>query len=263
MNNGAKFRQRIRNGEILIGTAITFGDPAVTDALCDSADFYWIDAEHSALTNDQIQGHIISTKGTDTAPLVRVPWNDPVRIKPILDMGAAGVIVPFVRNGEEARLAVAACRYPPVGIRGWAPRRPSNYGRKRDADQLRREGDETVLCFVQIEHFDSITNLEEILDAPGLDGIAIGPMDLSASMGLIGQLRHPSVFSAIEKAVTRASEKGLLVGTSIGHDVDLALKFIEWGAQWIALGADFSLMIETADRLAQQIRSRLPADTRS
>ena len=145
---------------------------------------------------------------------------------------------------------MAACRYPPAGIRGWAPRRPSNYGRKGDADKLRREGDETVLCFVQIEHIDSIRNLDEILETPGLDGIAIGPMDLSASMGLIGQLRHPQVIAAIETAVTRASRKGLMVGTSIGHDVDLALAFIEWGAQWIALGADFSLMIETADRLS-------------
>ena len=119
----------MRRGEVCLGTAISFSDPTVTEALCNVLDFVWIDTEHNPLSLEDVQGHIMATKGTDVLPLVRVPWNDPVLIKPILDIGAAGVIVPMIRTADDVRLAVAACRYPPEGIRGFGPRRPSNYAR--------------------------------------------------------------------------------------------------------------------------------------
>lgn len=256
MNTAAKFRDRIRAGQILLGTCISFGDMAVTDALCDDADFLWIDMEHSALTLAEVQGHIIATKGTNTAPLIRVSWNDPVLIKPILDMDPAGVIVPMVRNAEEARRAVAACRYPPAGVRGFAPRRPTNYMRV-GGPEVCKKIDESVLCIVQIEHIDAVNNLDEILAVPGLDGIAVGPADLAASMGHIGDVAHPDVIANVKKIFNRARETKLLAGTSVGHDTSFVAQLIEWGAQWVAMGADFTLMVDMISRLTHDVRAKI------
>ncbi len=256
MSNAAKFRDRIRSGQVLLGTCVTFGDLAVTDALCDSSDFLWIDTEHSPLTLADVQAHIVATKGTDTAALIRVPWNDPVLIKPILDMDPAGVIVPMIRTAEEVRRAVAACRYPSAGIRGWAPRRPSNYGRV-GGPELAHEADQTVLCIVQIEHIEAVNNLDEIIAVPGLDGIAVGPADLAASMGHVGNPGHPDVLAAVKKIFNRVAKTDLLAGTSIGHDTDQVVQFIEWGANWVAMGADFTFVAEMIDRLTGEVRAKL------
>src|SRR5690349_5470490 len=129
LSNAGPLTDKLRRGQVCLGTTITFADPTVTEALCGVLDFVWIDMEHNPLSLEAVQGHIMATKGSDTTPLVRVPWNDPVLIKPVLDIGAAGVIIPLIRTADDARRAVAACRYPPDGIRGFGPRRPSNYGR--------------------------------------------------------------------------------------------------------------------------------------
>jgi len=256
MNNAVKFREKARNGQIMLGTCVTFGDLAVTDALCDSADFLWIDMEHSALTLAEAQAHIIATKGTDTAPLIRVPWNDPVLIKPILDMGAAGVIVPMVRTAEEASLAVSACRYPTAGVRGWSPRRPSHYMRIVGSEAC-KEADETILCIVQIEHIEAVNNLEEIIAVPGLYGIAVGTADLAASMGHVGNPAHPDVVAAVKKVFNRVGESELFAGTSVGHDTDQVVQLIEWGAQWVAMGADFTFLVDMITRLTGDVRAKL------
>ena len=171
-------------------------------------------------------------------------------------MDPAGVIVPMVRTADEARGAVAACRYPPAGIRGWAPRRPSKYGRL-GGPELARQSDETVLCIVQIEHIQAVNNLDEILGVPGLDGIAVGPADLAASMGYIGDPGHPEVQAMVKKIFNRTAETDLLAGTSIGHDTDQVVQYIEWGANWVAMGADFTFVVEMISRLTEDVRKKL------
>src|SRR5258706_242440 len=146
---------RMRQGEIVLGTVITVTDPTVTEALCSVYDFLWIDMEHNALSLEVVQNHLMATKGTNVTALVRVPWNDPVLIKPVLDIGAHGVIVPFIRTVEETRLAVSACLYPPDGIRGYGPRRPSNYGRL-GGPQFCKAANEAMITVVQIEHIDAV-----------------------------------------------------------------------------------------------------------
>ena len=103
MENANKFGDKIRRGEVSLGTAITFVDSTVTEALCGLLDFVWIDMEHNALSLENVQAHIMATKGSDTTSLVRVPWNDPVLIKPVLDIGADGIIVPLVRTADDVR----------------------------------------------------------------------------------------------------------------------------------------------------------------
>src|SRR5436305_2876032 len=123
MQNAQKFRDKLNAGQVCYGSFITCTDPTITEALCGVSDFVWIDTEHNALSLETVQGHLMATNGTNTAALVRVPWNDPVLIKPVLDIGADGVIVPLVRTADDVRRAVTACRYPPDGVRGYGPRR--------------------------------------------------------------------------------------------------------------------------------------------
>ena len=148
MDDRVPFRDKLQRGQVCLGTCITFSDPTVTEALADALDFVWIDMEHNPLSLSAVQGHLLAVKGTGATPLVRVPWNDPVLIKPVLDIGAAGVIVPLVRTAEDVRRAVAACRYMPDGVRGFGPRRPSNYGRQGGPDYI-RNANTSILTIVR------------------------------------------------------------------------------------------------------------------
>jgi 2-keto-3-deoxy-L-rhamnonate aldolase RhmA len=253
MDNAKLFLDKMRRGEVCIGTAISFSDPTVTEALCGLLDYVWIDMEHNPLTLEAVQAHIMATKGSETIALVRVPWNDPVLIKPVLDIGAAGVIVPMIRTAEDVRLAVAACRYPPEGIRGFGPRRPSNYARI-GGPEFCRAANEAMITIVQIEHSDAVNNLDEILAVPGLTGIVIGSNDLSGSMGHMGEPRHPEVLRAIETVIAKTRQTDRFVGIAIGDDPTLLNEWVDKGAQWLSMGNDFSLMLRAAGQVAGLIR---------
>jgi 2-dehydro-3-deoxyglucarate aldolase/4-hydroxy-2-oxoheptanedioate aldolase len=250
------FKHRLAQGPVCLGTCISFTDPTVTESLCGLLDFVWIDMEHNALSLETVQAHLMATKGSETVPLVRVPWNDPVLIKPVLDIGAAGVIVPFVRTAEEARRAVAACHYPPAGVRGFGPRRPSNYGRL-SGPEFCREANESVIVIAQIEHIDAVHNLDEILAVPGLTSIVIGPNDLAGSLGHIGEPRHPQVLEAIYSVIATAHRKNVPVGLATGEDPTTLIEWVTKGVQWLAMGNDTSLLLRSATTIAQQVRGHL------
>jgi 2-keto-3-deoxy-L-rhamnonate aldolase RhmA len=161
------FVEKLRKGELALGTVISFLDPAVTELMAEDLDFVWIDMEHSPQSLATLQGHLMATKGSNATPLVRVPWNDPVLIKPVLDCGAAGIIVPMVRTADDARQAVAACLYPPKGVRGYGPRRPSRYGRLGGPSFCQETNDE-MICILQIEHIDAIPCIDAIVAVPGV-----------------------------------------------------------------------------------------------
>ena len=256
MENAQPFRDKIGQGRVCLGTAISFTDPTVTEALCKALDFVWIDMEHAPLSLEVVQAHILATKGSDVTPLVRVPWNDLVAIKQVLDMGAAGVIVPMVNTADEARRAVAACRYPPEGIRGYGPRRTVNYGRENGPDYA-RAANEQVIAIVQVEHIDAVAHLDEILRTPGLDGILIGPSDLAASMGHVGQPGHPAVSSVIETIVVKAHRYGVWAGIALGDDPVQIVQWIRKGMQWVAVSGDFWLLVRAADQITATIRAEL------
>ena len=262
MENATKFREKLARGHVCLGTCITFRDPTVTDALAEVLDFVWIDMEHNPLTLADVQGHIMATKGSDCTPLVRVGWNDSVLIKPVLDIGAAGVIAPLIQTADDARRAVAACRYPPDGIRGFGPRRPSHYG-QRGGPEFCRAMNETVLPIVQIEHIRAVENIDAILAVPGLTSLVIGPNDLSGSMGLMGQPRHPDVHRAIETVIKKARHHGTPVGIGIGDDPGPIAEWIDKGVNWVAMGGDFTLLLRAARQVTGQVREHAAAKQRS
>jgi 2-keto-3-deoxy-L-rhamnonate aldolase RhmA len=249
------FRDKLQRGPCL-GTCITFTDPTVTEALCGVLDFVWIDMEHNPLSLKDVQGHILATKGSETLPLVRVAWNDPVLIKPVLDIGAAGIIVPLVRIAEETKRAVAACKYPPEGIRGYGPRRPSNYGRLGGPDFC-KTANAAIAVIIQVEHIDGVRNIDEILAVPGVTSVVLGPNDLSGSMGLMGQSRHPDVLKAIETVIAAGRRAGIPVGVGVGDDPEILTEWLDKGVRWLAMGADFTLLVRVASQVAGRVRNHI------
>lgn len=262
MENAHHFRDKLARGHLCLGTGITFSDATVTESLCGLLDFVWIDMEHAPLSLADVQGHVMATRGSDTVPLVRVPWNDPVLVKPVLDLGAAGVILPMVRTAEEARRAVAACLYPPDGVRGYGPRRPSQYGRLGGADFC-ATANRTVLPIVQIEHAEAVENIDAILAVPGLASIVFGPNDLSGSMGHMGNPAHPSVQKAIDRVIARARKAGITVGVGTGDDPQALAEWAQRGVHWITMGSDCTLLARAARQVGSELRDRVAAFRRS
>ncbi len=254
MQNAAKFRQKLKSGSIVLGTVVGSPDPCVTEALSYGMDFVWIDMEHSPLTVERVQGHLMATKGGDCAGIVRVPWNDAVLIKPVLDVGADGVIVPMIRSVEEAERAIAACRYPPEGNRGFGPRRPSAFGRLSGPEFCRSEN-QSVLTILQIEHIDAINNIDAIAAVPGIASLVLGPNDLSGSMGHMGEPQHPEVKEAIEKVIVAGHKTGVPVGIGTGINLAQLTGWIEKGIDWIAMGSEYVLMIEALNQVSAGVRS--------
>ena len=136
-NNLAVFRSKIAAGKTCFGINLSLADAAISELICDAGyDFTWLDAEHGPLTIKSLEAHIARTRGSETAPFVRVPWNDPVLIKPVLELEPAGIIIPMVSSPTEAQQAASACKYPPLGIRGYGPRRGIRYGADDFGDYL-------------------------------------------------------------------------------------------------------------------------------
>lgn len=241
MKNGLK--AKLKRGEAVIGTFIEIGHPDITEWLSRQGfDFLLLDSEHGPLSFETMQVMIQAMNGTDCVPLIRPQWNDPVIIKRCLDIGAQGLIIPWVNTKEEAEAAVRACKYPPEGLRGYGPRRVAML----DADYFDTANDE-LLITVQIETELALKNLDEILSVPGIDACYVGPFDLSCSLGFgippkWDEPRYLAAFDRIIKASQKhkvpagmfaltdnikwAIEKGFKFNT-----VDDADKFLVRGAQ--------------------------------
>jgi 2-keto-3-deoxy-L-rhamnonate aldolase RhmA len=215
----------------------------------------WIDLEHGTIGPEALLGHLIAARAAGTAALVRVAASGAARIKPVLDAGAGGIIVPQVRSAAEVRDVVADCRYPPLGRRGYGPRRPSDYGRDGGEDYLRAANESLFVC-VQIENVDAMAEIDEIVATPGLDSVALGPADLSASMGRPLRTNDPAVLAAIRTVVTRAHAAGLSVGMGMGPAESQAREAFALGVDWVQCGGDFSYVVGYVDRLFAAIRAQ-------
>ena len=175
-----------------IGAWLSLTDPAAAEILGSTGfDYLIIDTEHGAWDLQPLQTAIMALNGTDTVPIVRAPWNDHVRIKQLLDLGVEGILAPMVRTVEECRDLVAACRYPPVGRRGFGPRRASNY--YRDIKTYEARANEAIFVMPQIEDIATLDVLDDFLDVPGIDAVAIGPNDMSGTAGLFRDANHPTI----------------------------------------------------------------------
>jgi 2-keto-3-deoxy-L-rhamnonate aldolase RhmA len=247
-------RGRLRAGEFVVGTWLTFLDPSVAELLAGAGyDFLVVDMEHGVADTAHLLAACIAARAGGSAVLARIGANEPVRIMHALDTGAAGVIVPQMRSVADVERAVAWCRYPPAGLRGAAARRPSDYG--RHTTEYFANANATILCCVQIETREALAALDEILAVPGVDALLVGPSDLAAALGHLGDATHPDVEAAIADARDRARRVGMPIGiVSASPDPAPAVVRRRQGFSFVSVGVDFAFLAAGADSALAAVR---------
>ena len=252
VNNIERFRARLEEGKICVGTSVQVCEPLVTEIAAQAGnDFIWIEMEHCHMSNADVMGHIMACRGTNAAPLVRISHPDKNLIKPFLDMAPAGIIVSMIENAQQAREAVRACRYPPHGDRGFGPIR-NMYGIDSMADYL-AQAEAQFLVILHIECISAVHELDEILAIPGVDGISLGRNDLSGSMNKLGQHSDPQVLEAIDTVITKSVAAGKYLGCSIGPDLDQVREWRAKGMSWFSLGEELGHIFDGAKAVADAV----------
>lgn len=248
------FKRAIAGAKTPIGTWLSSAAPSTAEALgCAGFDFLVVDMEHTPIDTPQMIDILRAIAGTPAAAVVRPPWNDMVMIKRAMDAGAITLLLPFVQNAEEARRAVAYTRYPPAGVRGVAgTHRGSRYGAV--ANYVTRAHEE-ICVIVQIETLPAFEALEAIAAVPGVDSIFIGPSDLSAAMGHLGDIAHPAVQEKLAAGARVCKRLGKPCGI-IGMNPEMVGKFIDYGFSWVAIGSDMGLMVGRAQEYLGALRGR-------
>lgn len=233
-------RRQLRAGRPVIGLTITTPSLDVAAQAANLGfDFIWIEMEHSAITLETARAMVLATRGTPTVPFIRVPVNELWTAKRALDVGALGVIFPFTSTPELARRAVEACKYPPLGRRGFGPglaglRWPAPGGYQDFADR-------NVMVVVIIEEKDAVERIEEIAAVPGIDVIFIGTSDLSFSLGLRGKQDDPRHREAVARVVRAARTHGIPVGRPAGSAAQLR-QFLDEGFRFFQAPSELSLL---------------------
>ncbi|MFC4276241.1 aldolase/citrate lyase family protein [Achromobacter aloeverae] len=252
------FKHALRAGRPQIGLWSTLASPFVSELIAGAGyDWLLLDTEHTPsdvpLMLQQLQA-VAAEQRRPSSAVVRPAWNDAVLIKRYLDIGAQTLLLPFVQNAGEAAAAVAAMRYPPHGIRGMGgTMRASHFG--RDADYV-RDADKELCLLVQVETEEALDNIEAIAAVDGVDGIFIGPADLSASMGHPGELQHPKVSAAIDDAIRRIRACGKAPGILM-LDEKRARACLDLGALFVAVATDQVLLRKAADDVAARYAQHL------
>jgi 4-hydroxy-2-oxoheptanedioate aldolase len=246
------FKAALKQGRLQIGLWSSLCSNIAADILSDCG-FDWIllDTEHSPNEIPDLVGQLQAIRGGSATPIIRPAWNDAVLAKRALDIGAQTLLFPYVQNVEEAKRAVASTRYPPHGVRGVSvSARASRYGR---TPGYLGKANEEVCVLVQVETREAMSQLEAIAQVDGIDGVFIGPSDLAASLGHLGNPAHPEVQQAMHDAVDRLKKVGKPAGILTSNE-DEARRYIDWGYLFVAVGADVGVLARNADALAKKFK---------
>jgi len=251
------FKQGLKAGKPQIGLWSTLASSIVAEIIATSG-FDWVvlDTEHAPneLPDVLRQLQAMQIDGNATSPVVRPAWNDPVLIKRFLDIGANNVILPFVQDEREAAAAVAATRYPPKGIRGVSmSQRANRYGLVKD---YHKRVEEELGVFVQVETAAAVAHIPAIAAVEGIDGIFIGPADLSASLGHLGNAAHPEAQAGIMKALELCRAAGKPAGILAPNEDD-ARRYLDAGFLFVAVGSDQGLLVRSARDISARFRSHV------
>lgn len=248
-----RFKHALIEGRQQIGLWCSLPGPYVAEAVAGSG-FDWLlfDTEHSPGDPLTVLAQLQAVAPYDVSPIVRPASNDTVLIKRFLDIGAQTLLVPYVQNAEEARSAVAATRYPPQGVRGVSGvTRATRFGR---AEGYARRAAEELCVLVQVETQEALDGLGAIAAVDGVDGVFIGPADLAASLGHVGEPGHPTVIAAVEDAIRRIRACGKPAGI-LTPDTAFAARCIELGTLFTAVGVDAALLARGTEKLARQFQA--------
>jgi len=249
-------KKAIRAGQKTIGGWLQLGSPMAAEIMS-QAGFDWllVDCEHSPADFQTLMVQYQAMSATNVIPLCRAPWNDVVAIKRILDVGAYGVMIPWVNDKEEAEMAVKACKYPPEGVRGVATSvRAAGYTRL--GMEYFKRANEEVMVIVQIETATAVANIKEILSIKGIDVAFIGPADLSTALGYAGNREHPEVQQAISAIESAAKGAGVALGT-VSSSLEHAKQLWNKGYQFIHLTGDVHLLAKGSSDLVNKFRSEV------
>ncbi len=243
------FKQRLKSGEAQIGLWVGLAEPYCAE-LAANAGFDWLllDGEHAPNDVRSLLGQLQAVAAYPSHPVIRPPIGDAVIIKQLLDLGAQTLLVPMVESAGQAEHLVRAMQYPPKGIRGVGSAL-ARASRWNTVPGYLNHADEQMCLLVQIENLDGLAKLDEIAAVDGVDGVFIGPADLSASMGYCGNPGHPDVQAAIEDAIARIRKAGKAVGI-LSADQTLARRYIELGAAFVAVGVDTTILMRGLQSLA-------------
>jgi 4-hydroxy-2-oxoheptanedioate aldolase len=247
------FKRALKAGRAQIGLWSSLSSNYSVEVIA-GAGFDWIllDTEHSPNELESLLTQLQAAAPYPTHPVVRVPWNDMVTIKRVLDIGAQSLLVPYVSTPAEAKSAVSYTRYPPAGARGVAgTTRATRFGRVKD---YAKRAHEELCLLVQIETQEALDNLEAICGVDGVDGVFIGPADLHASLGYPGEIAHPKVKPLIDEAIRRIRKCGKAPGILTPSEAD-ARHWLACGALFVAVGADVGILARGAEALAAKFKS--------
>ncbi len=246
-------KAKLKAGKPSVGTWVSIMHPDVVEIVA-MVGFDWMifDTEHNSADVDTVKVLLqAASYNPDCIPLVRVAWNDMVMIKKALDIGAYGLIIPWVNTREEAENVVKYCKYPPEGVRGFGPRRAA----LRDPDYVQTANDELVIG-IQIETQMALDNLDKMFQVNGIDLCLIGPMDLSMSLGIFGQFEHPKYKAAVEHVLSTSEKYGVVPG--IVADPETVDGYIEQGFRFCPISADFGALIEGLKAAFDHVKSWEP-----
>jgi 4-hydroxy-2-oxoheptanedioate aldolase len=230
-------------------------DSVLTAETLTRAGFDWLclDMQHGFIGYEDVKVMLPAISQTETIPFVRVPWNDPAIIMKVLDAGAYGVVIPLVNNREEAERAVAACRYPPDGIRSSGPIRAAMYGGRGYAAEANNE----IACIVMVETAEALENLDEIISTPGVDAVYIGPSDLAYALGLTptGDNNEPSHVEAVNRIHECCQKHGVATGIHTSS-VEYTKRYLSQGFHMITLNTDRGFMARMVRRELSEVREQ-------
>ncbi|WP_037314516.1 aldolase/citrate lyase family protein [Ruegeria halocynthiae] len=249
------FKQALKQGKQQIGCWMSFAEP-VTAEIMGTAGFDWlvIDGEHAPNDIRSIRDQLVALAASPSHPVVRVPVGETWLIKTVLDAGAQTILVPIVESADQARELVRACRYPPEGLRGVGATasRATMYGTTPDYIQT---ADQEICLLVQVENRAGMAALDEILQVDGVDGVFIGPADLSTDMGHQGNSAAPEVRAVIADALARIRAAGKAPGI-LGTNDEATQTYLEMGAQFLAVGIDVMVLANASRALATQWKAK-------
>ncbi len=246
------FKHAIAAGKQQIGLWSSLSSNYTVEVIA-GAGFDWIllDTEHSPNDLESVLSQLQACAPYDSHPIVRVAWNDAVLIKRYLDAGAQSLLIPFVQNAQEASAAVAATRYPPLGIRGVAgTTRATRFGRIQG---YAKRAHEELCVLVQVETKEAVDNIEAICAIEGVDGVFIGPADLHASLGYTGETGNPAVVPMIEDAIRRIRKAGKAAGVLTSAEAEVR-RYMAAGCNFTAVGADVGVLARGVEQLLAKYR---------
>ena len=249
-------KRALREGRPTAGSWLNLCS-SISAEIMSRAGFDWllIDMEHGHGDYQTLLGQLQAIEGSESIPVVRVQWNDPAVIKRVLDLGAYGVMVPWVGSRAEAEAAVRATKYPPLGIRGIAgSHRAGGYG--RHAAEYWKRANVEILVVIQIETPTALAEIDEIVKIPGVDVIFIGPADLSTALGHMGDPGHPDVQAAFTRIEAAARAQGVALG-NITRNWDQARALYQRGYQFLTLCSETTLLTQGGQEVLERFRKEV------